>query len=392
MNEQDNAGERSAWGAGTRLAHTGSDPFDCHGFVNPPVVRGSTVLHRDARTLRARDQAYTYGTHGTPTTRALCALVSDLEGADGTILTSSGLSAVAIPMLALLSPGDHVLIVDSVYFPTRRFAASVLARMGVAVEYYAPTENADVAKRFRPETRLVHVESPGSNTFEVQDLPAIADAAHAHGALVSIDNTYATALLHRALDRGADVVIEAATKYPSGHSDVLMGFVSARGETWQRIRDHNEWTGNCVSSDDAALVLRGMRTMALRLERQGESALRLAEWLLEQEAVLDVLHPALPHHPTHELFQKQFAAPSGIFSFVLDGDDAAADRFLDATRLFGLGYSWAGYESLTVPVYLGDRILATGPQRGTLIRLQIGLEDAADLQADLARGLAAAKA
>lgn len=378
-------------GPGTRLAHTGHDPFDCHGFVNPPVVRGSTVLYPDARTLRTRDQAYTYGTHGTPTTRALCSLVSDLEGADGTILTSSGLSAIALPMLALLSPGDHVLVVDSVYFPTRRFVKNVLQRLGVEVEFYGPSENERVAERFRPATKLVHVESPGSNTFEVQDLPAIARVAHERGALVSIDNTYATPLLHPALERGADVVIEAATKYPSGHSDVLMGFVSARGETWERIRDHDEWTGNCVGSDDAALVLRGMRTMALRLERQGASALALAEWLHGTPGVRDVLHPALPHHPTHDLFARQFKAPSGIFSFVLDGDEPAADRFLNTTRLFGLGYSWAGYESLAVPVYLGDRTVAPGPSEGTVIRLQVGLEEVNDLKADIERGLVAAR-
>ena len=377
-------------GDATRLTHCGYDAFDCNGFVNPPVVRGSTVLYPDAATLRSRGQAYTYGTAGTPTTRALTNLVARMEGADGTVLTSSGLSAISLPMLALLAPGDHVLMVDSVYFPARRFAASVLARMGVGVEYYGPGENAAVAERFRPETRLVHLESPASNTFEVQDVAAIAGVARERGVLTAIDNTYATPLLFRALDHGVDVVMEAATKYPSGHSDVLMGFVSARGEVWERIDGYATDTGNCVGSDDASLVLRGMRTMALRLERQGASALALAEWLAARPEVLDVLHPALPTHPTHALFARQFRGSSGIFSFVLDGDDAAADRFLDATRLFGLGYSWAGYESLAVPVNLADRTIATGPGRGTLVRLQIGLEDVDDLKADLAAGLRAA--
>ena len=383
MSEQD-------WGWNTRLAHGGADPFDCHGFVNPPVVRGSTVLHGDAATLRTREQAYTYGTNGTPTTRALCEMVSAMEGADGTILTSSGLSAIAIPMLALLKPGDHVLCVDSVYAPTRRFAERTLKRLGIEVEYYHPAENAEIARRMRPETRLVHVESPASNTFEVQDVRAVADAAHAGGALVSMDNTYATAMLFQPLRHGVDVVMHAATKYPSGHSDVLMGFVSASGATWDAIREHNEATGNCVSPDDASLVLRGLRTMGLRLAHQGRTSLAIAEWMRGRDGVADVLHPALPDHPTHDLFAKQFAGPSGIFSFVLDGDDAAADRFLDATRLFGLGYSWAGYESLAVPVNLADRTLAKGPRSGTLIRLQIGLEDMEDLKRDIDAGLAAA--
>ena len=377
-------------GAGTRLAHCGYDAFDCSGFVNPPVVRGSTVLYPDAATLRSRDQPYTYGTAGTPTTRALTSLVSRLEGADGTVLTSSGLSAITLPMLALLKPGDHVLLVDSLYHPARRFADGVLARMGVQVEYYHPDENAAVQERFRPNTRLVHLESPASNTFEVQDVAAIAAVSGERGILTSIDNTYATSLLFRPMDHGVDVVMEAATKYPSGHSDVLMGFVSARGEVWKAIDSYATDTGNCVGSDDASLVLRGMRTMALRLERQGRTALDLARWLEGRDGVAGVIHPALPSHPTHDLFDRQFKAPSGIFSFVLAADAAAADRFLDATSLFGLGYSWAGYESLAVPVSLIDRTVATGPESGTLIRLQIGLEDLDDLKADLSVGLRAA--
>lgn len=383
-------GKGGAWGANTRLTHGGADPFDCHGFVNPPVVRGSTVLHRDAATLRSRAQAYTYGTHGTPTTRALCDLVTEMEGADGTVLTSSGLSAISLPWLALLKPGDHALIVDSVYFPARRFADSVLRRLGVEIEYYHPTENGEIARRLRDETRLVHLESPASNTFEVQDIDAVVEVARSAGALTSIDNTYATALLYKPIDHGIDVVMHAATKYPSGHSDVLMGLVSAKGATWDALASYDEASGNCVSSDDAALVLRGLRTMGLRLDHQGRAAIRVAEWLKADGRVLDVLHPGLPHHPDHALFTRQFAGSSGIFSFVLDADADAADRFLDATELFGLGYSWAGYESLAVPVNLADRTLAHGPEKGTLIRLQIGLEDVDDLLADLDAGLAAA--
>ena len=375
----------------TFLAHDGYDAFDCYGFVNPPVVRGSTVLYPDAQTLRTRGQAYTYGTHGTPTTRALTNLVNRMEGTEGTILTSSGLSAIAIPMLALCSPGDHVLIVDSVYTPTRRFADTVLSRLGIEVEYYGPHENEAIEQRIRPNTRVVFLEAPASNTFEVQDVAAVCRAAHAHDALTMIDNTYATALLFKPSEHGVDVVIQAATKYPSGHSDVLMGMVSASGECWRAIERYNEATGNCVSSDDASLILRGLRTMELRLREQGRSALDLATWLEQQDGVLDVLHPGLPSHADHDLFRKQFAGASGIFSFILDGDTTAADRFLDAMPLFGLGYSWAGYESLAVPVDLSDRTIAFGPKDGTLIRLQIGLEHVDDLRSDLERGLLAAQ-
>ena len=378
------------YGAATRLAHGGLDPFACHGFVNPPIVRGSTVLYPDARTLRSRDQAYTYGTAGTPTTRALCDVITEMEGARGTILTSSGLSAIAIPFQALCGPGDHVLIVDSVYAPTRRFAERVLTRFGVEVEYYDPHENAAISQRLRPETRVVFLEAPASNTFEVQDVRATCEAAHAAGAITMMDNTYATALLFKPIDHGVDVVIHAGTKYPSGHSDVLMGFVSATERAWEPLAEYNEAAGNCVSPDDAALILRGLRTMPLRLREQGGAALEIARWLLEQDGVPEVLHPALPTHPTHDLFAQQFKGPSGIFSFVLDGNAEAADRLLDAMPLFGLGYSWAGFESLAVPVNLSDRTIMRGPDKGTLIRLQIGLEDVDDLKRDLERGLRAA--
>ena len=382
--------EREEYGPATLLAHGGGDPFARDGFVNPATVRGSTVLFPDARTLRARDQAYTYGTSGTPTTRTLCEMVNAMEGTEGTVLTPSGLAALSLPLLALLSPGDHFLCVDSVYTPTRRICGSLLRRMGVEVEFYHPSENGDIARRMKANTRLVHVECPASNTFEVQDVRAVADAAHAAGALVSADNTYATALLFKPIDHGVDVVVHAATKYPNGHSDVLMGFVSASGEAWEAIRLYDEVSGNCVSPDDASLVLRGLRTMPLRLQHHGESALEIAGWLRERDGVLDVLHPGLPSHPDHDLFTRQFAGSSGIFSFVLDGDAAAADRFLDATPLFGLGYSWAGYRSLAVPPNLTDRTIAHGPERGTVVRLQIGLEDVDDLKRDLSGGLEAA--
>jgi cystathionine beta-lyase len=381
-------------GINTRLAHQGYRPRDYHGFVNPPVVHASTVLFPDARTLETGGQPYTYGTHGTPTTNALCAALNELEGSAGTILLPSGLAAITVPFLAVLRPGDHILVVDSVYFPTRRFCATVLARMGVETEYYDPEIGAGIARLMRPNTRLVHLEAPGSNTMEMQDVRAIADAAHAGGAIVSMDNTWATPLYFKPLDFGVDISIHAATKYPSGHSDVLMGTVSANETWWPAIEEMNMVMGLCVGGDDAYQILRGLRTMGVRLERHQESALKVAQWLEGRDDVAAVLHPALPSFPGHAIWQRDFKGASGVFSFVLKSEPekakTRAHAFLDSLKLFGLGYSWGGYESLAVPVNLSDRKIRKAPEGGAVIRLQIGLEDIVDLKRDLEAGFAAA--
>ncbi len=380
------------WGINTRLAHSGHDPHAYFGFVNPPVVHASTVLFPDAATMAGRSQKYTYGTRGTPTTDALCAAIDELEGSAGTILVPSGLAAVTIPLLAFLSAGDHVLIVDSVYAPTRTFANTMLKRLGVEVEYYDPLAGAGIAALMKPNTKVVFTESPGSNTFEMQDIPAIAAAAHAGGAVVMMDNTWATPLYFKALDFGVDVSIHAATKYPAGHSDVLLGTVSANAACWGRLHETFLTMGCCAAPDDVYQVLRGLRTMGVRLEHHRKSALEIAQWLEQTPGVARVLHPALESHPSHALWRRDFNGSSGIFSIVLDGGgQKEAHAFLDALKIFGLGYSWGGYESLAVPVFLGDRTIATGPKEGPVIRLQIGLEDVADLKADIERGLAAAK-
>lgn len=385
-----------AAGINTRLAHLGSDPASNHGFVNPPIIRGSTVLFPDAQTLVSENQKYTYGTHGTPTTDALCDMVNALEGSAGTILLSSGLAAVTVPFLAYLSAGDHALIVDSVYFPTRRFCNTTLKRFGVDVEYYDPAIGAGIEALIRPNTRLLHLEAPGSNTFEMQDVALMSSIAHRHDCVVTMDNTWSTPLYFRPLDHGVDVSIHAATKYPAGHSDVLMGFVSANEKHWKKLYDANCDLGLCVTSDDAYQVLRGMRTMGMRLEHHQKSALEIARWLEARDDVLQVLHPALPSFPTHDIWKRDFKGSSGVFSFVLK---AEADRFtetshafLNALSIFGIGFSWGGYESLAVPVSLRDRTVAKGPSEGPLIRLQIGLEDVADIKRDLEAGFAAAAA
>nr|WP_313022933.1 cystathionine beta-lyase [Brucella intermedia] len=377
-------------GINTRLAHDGYQPRDYHGFVNPPVVRASTVLFPDAETMATGGQKYTYGTRGTPTSDALCAAINALEGSAGTICVPSGLAAVTVPLLAFLSPGDHALFVDSIYNPPRHFADTILKRLGVDVEYYDPEIGSGIAKLMRANTRVVFTESPASNTFEMQDIPAIVEEAHKGGAIVMMDNTWATALYFKALDFGVDISIHASTKYPSGHSDILFGTVSANEKCWPQLLETHGTLGLCTSADDTYQILRGMRTMGVRLEQHRKNALEIARWLEGHPAVDRVLHPALESHPGHEIWKRDFSGSSGIFSIVLaSGGQKEAHAFLDALEIFGLGYSWGGYESLAVHVRLNDRTIARGDYPGPVIRLQIGLEDVPDLIADLEKGFAA---
>lgn len=381
-------------GINTRLAHSGNDPHAYFGFVNPPVVHASTVLFPEARLMSGRhegSQKYVYGTHGTPTSDALCSAVDELEGSAGTVAVPSGLAAVVLPLLAFLSAGDHMLVTDSVYSPTRKFCDGMLKRLDVEVEYYDPLIGGGIAALMRPTTKVVFTESPASNTFEMQDIPAIAAAAHAAGAIVVMDNTWATPVYFRALDYGVDVTVHAATKYPGGHSDLVLGLVSANERCWPQLKQSFLTTGICAGPDDAYQVLRGLRTMGVRLERHQNSALEIARWLEGRPGVARVLHPALDSHPGHAVWKRDFRGSSGLFSFVLAGAGEKQQlAFLDALEIFGLGYSWGGYESLAVPVFLGDRTIAKQRYEGPLIRLQIGLEDIEDLKADIERGLAAA--
>lgn len=387
-------------GINTRLGHLGNDPHAYHGFVNPPVVHASTVLFPSAEELNAppeRQQKYTYGTHGTPTTDALCEAIDALEGSAGTVLVPSGLAAVTLPFLAYLSAGDHALIVDSVYFPTRRFCDGMLKKFGVSVDYFDPEIGAGIEALIKPNTKLVHLEAPGSNTLEMQDVPAIVEVAHRHDCIVTIDNTWATPIYFRPLDFGVDVSIHASTKYPSGHSDVLLGTVSANAKHWPALSAAYTTLGLCVGPDDAYQILRGLRTMGVRLDHHQRSALTVAQWLEGRADVAAVLHPALPSFPGHALWKRDFKGASGLFSFVLKVDDAGqfearSSAFLNALKLFGLGYSWGGYESLAVPVKLGDRRVCKAPKEGPVIRLQIGLENVEDIIADLERGFAASAA
>jgi cystathionine beta-lyase len=381
-------------GPNTRLAHIGNDPMAYHGFVNPPVVHASTVLFPDAGSMERRIQPYTYGTRATPTTDALCAALDELEGSAGTILVPSGLAAITVPFLAYLSTGDHALIVDSVYTPCRHFCNTMLRRLCVEVEYYDPLIGAGIEALIRPNTKLVHTEAPGSNTFEMQDIRAIADAAHKHDCVVTMDNTWATPLYFRPLDFGVDVSIHATTKYPSGHSDIIMGSVSANAKWWPQLEDARVELGICGSPDDSYQILRGLRTMGVRLEHHQKSALGIAQWLENRDDVARVLHPALASFPGHDIWRRDFKGASGVFSFVLKADaqnaKAKAHAFLNALSYFGLGYSWGGFESLALHVNLSDRTICKQPADGPVIRLQIGLEDVADLKKDLEQGFHAA--
>jgi len=382
-------------GLNTRLTHSGNDPFDYHGFVNPPVVHASTVLFPDAETLATRNQKYTYGTRGTPTSDALAQAIDELEGSAGTVIVPSGLAALTVALLSVVESGDHILIVDSVYGPTRRLCDTLLKRLGVETTYYDPMIGESIGELIRPNTKLVHTEAPGSNTFEMQDIPAITRIAHEAGAIVSLDNTWATPVYFKPLDHGVDISIHAATKYPAGHSDILIGTVSANDAHWPALHETFLTTGMCTAPDDIYMTLRGLRTMGIRLERHQKTALATAKWLEGKPGVARVLHPALESFPGHEIWKRDFKGASGIFSIVLDAPDPTdhkkkAHAFLNALELFGMGYSWGGYESLAVHVFLGDRTIAKAPEEGPVIRLQIGLEDEEDIFADLDRALDAA--
>lgn len=379
-------------GINTLLAHSGYDPRDYHGFINPPVVHASTVLFPDAATMKARKQRYTYGTTGTPTTEALCAAVNDLEGSAGTIVVPSGLAAITVPLLGFLSAGDHLLIVDTVYFPTRRFADTMLRRLGIEVEYYEPEIGAGIRNLLKPNTKVIFTESPGSNTFEMQDIPAITAVAREAGIVTMLDNTWATPVYFKPLEHGVDISIHAATKYPAGHSDVLLGTVSANDACWDRLWKAFQALGTCAGPDDVYQVLRGLRTMGVRLERHQATALAVARWLEGQPGVARVLHPGLENHPGHAIWKRDFSGASGLFSVVLKGGEKQVHAFLNALEIFGLGASWGGYECLAAQVSLADRTVSARDYGGEVIRLQIGLEDAPDIIADLAQALEAAGA
>ena len=374
----------------TRLAHAGREPARQHGFVNTPIYRGSTVLFPSVAALEANDQDFTYGRLGTPTVKALETAIAELEGGQRTLLTPSGLSAIATALLAFVAAGDEVLVADTVYRPTRRFCDSVLRRLGVTIIYYNPVIGGAIKDLITKKTRVVFAESPGSQTFEVQDMPAIAAAAHAAGARVILDNTWATPLYFKSFAHGADVSIQAATKYIVGHADAMLGAITTTEETTPAVAKTHEDLGLCPGPEDVYLGLRGLRSLGVRLERHQKSALELARWLAERPEVARVLHPALPSHPSHALWKRDFTGSSGLFSIVLKPvSHESLAAMLDGLELFGMGYSWGGFESLILPFDpRAYRTATTWQAEGPAVRLHVGLEDVDDLKADLDAGFA----
>lgn len=389
-------------GIGTRLAHTARDPRVQHGFVNTPIHRGSTVLFRTLDDLEAamrvdtRTGPFVYGLMGNPNSRELETMLARLDGGAGAVVVESGLAAVSVPLLATLSAGDHLLMTDSCYGPTRWLCRSVLPRMGVETDFYDPRIGSGIEPLIRANTRAIFMESPGSLTFEIQDVPAIARVARARGVTTIIDNTWATPLCFRPIERGVDLVVHALTKYQSGNSDILLGAIVARDEEhWRRVKQCAEAHGHYAHPDDCSTCLRGMRSLEVRLARHEQSALTVARFLESRVEVARVLHPALASHPDHALWRRDFTGASGLFGCVLRPHPrgrAHLKAFLESLRYFGMGFSWGGFESLVVASDVrSSRQSPPWNEEGPLLRFQIGLEDPRDLIEDLAGAFAAAE-
>ncbi|WP_169544989.1 cystathionine beta-lyase [Sneathiella aquimaris] len=379
----------------TKLVVAGRDPESNYGIVNVPVYHASTVLFDSLSDLQNRfkdrndgKQAVTYGRVGTPTSWSLENAVAELEGGYRSQIFPSGLAACAHAMQAFLKAGDHLLMTDSVYGPSRTYCETVLKRFGVEVTYYNPLIGAGISELIRPNTRIVFVESPGSQTFEIQDIPAIADKTHKAGAIVMMDNTWASPLFYKPFEHGVDVSIQAGTKYIVGHSDVMMGLVTATKEAWPTLQAGANLSGQTAGPDDVYLAQRGLRTLSVRLKQHMENGIKVAEWLKGREEVHSVLHPALSDHPGHDLWKRDFLGASGLFSMRLNKlPKEALAAFLDDLKLFGMGYSWGGYESLILYADPSHSRTATNwDNTNPLIRLHIGLEDTGDLIEDLSEG------
>lgn len=369
----------------TRLVTAGREYAE-HGFVNPAVYRASTVQFSTMEELHAYRQEYTYGRKGTPTSRSLENAIAEIEGGHATKVCASGLAAVTTALLAFLKAGDHLLMTDSVYNPARKFCDGMLRDLGVETTYYDPEVGAGIAGLMRPQTRVVYTESPGSQTMEVQDIPAIAEAAHKAGAIVITDNTWSAGHYFNAFAHGADVSVQAATKYFVGHSDAMLGSITCNSNTWDRLKHAFEELGQFAGPDDMYLALRGIRTLDVRLERHMKNTLEMADWLRGRPEVEEVLCPALPNAPGHTLWKRDFTGCSGLFSIVLKtGNAKAAAAFLDGLDLFAMGYSWGGFESLCIP-FKPFRTARAWERDGICLRFHIGLESPDDLKADLAAG------
>ena len=373
----------------TKLVHLGRDTKEAKGFVNPPLYKGSTVLFPTVKSLTEGGYGYWYGRKGSPTYESLEAALNELEHSDDTILTPSGLSAITTALLALLKTGDHLLVTDSVYQPTRNFCDTTLKALGIEVTYYDPRVGAGIKDLIKENTKLIFLECPGSQSFEIQDIPAIVEAAQKTSLLTLIDNTWATPLFLTPLTLGVDVSIHSGTKYFIGHADAMIGTVSSNGETAQKIRQMAYSLGLCAGPDDVQLALRGLRTLGVRLAHHERAAIEFASWLEERPEVECVLHPALPSHPDHDIFKRDFKGSSGLFTAIFKPvEQKKIEAMLDGLELFAMGWSWGGYESLALPFNPASYRTATNwNYKGQAIRFHIGHENMDDLKADLTAGL-----
>ncbi len=367
----------------TRLVAAGRD-YSEHGFISPAVYHGSTILLPDVDTMHSKPHAY--GRRGTPTSRALENAITAIDGGHDTRVTPSGLSAISIALLSYLSAGDHVLVTDAVYSPARHFCNTTLKRLGIETSYFDPLVGSGIASLIRPNTRLVYCETPGSQTMEVPDIPALAEAAHRHGCLMMLDQSWGAGYFFKAFEHGCDIAVQSATKYLGGHSDVLMGSVTCTEAAWPALKETYGNMGMFAGPEDMFLILRGIRTLDVRLARHMANAIKVAEWLRERPEVEAVLHPALSNAPGHEIWKRDFTGASGLFSVVLRPcSEPALKAMIDGFRLFGLGFGWGGFESLCAP-FKPKRVARPWTAQGPALRFHIGLEDPDDLIADLTDG------
>jgi len=379
----------------TKIVHKGRDPDSNHGIINPPVYHASTIAWGSVAEMQSRRDrrwepgVYTYGRHGTPTHEALEEAFASVSGGYRSVAVSSGLAAINAAMMAYLAQGDHILMVDCVYGPARNFCDNVIGRFGVETTYFDPAIGSDIKNLIRENTKIVYVEAPGSLTFEMQDIPAIAAEAHKAGCVVIMDDTWSAGIYFKPFENGVDVCAMAATKYIVGHSDVMMGLITTTEEQWDKVRPSAAVLGCNSGPDDIYLALRGLRTLKIRLERHQETGLKLAHWLSERPEVARVLHPALEDHPGHDLWSRDFSGASGLFSFILEPSfpEERIHAMLDGMKLYAMGASWGGYESLIMPANpTANRTATSWKAEGQLIRIHAGLEDPDDLINDLEQG------
>ena len=379
----------------TKIIHKGRDPDSNHGIINPPVYHASTIAWGTVEEMQKRRErrwepgVYTYGRHGTPTHEALEEAYAAVSGGYRSVAVASGLAAINAAMLAYLKQGDHILMVDCVYGPARNFCDNVVGRFGVETTYYDPAIGSDIKHLIKENTKIVYVEAPGSLTFEMQDIPAIAEEAHKAGCVVIMDDTWSAGIYFKPFEYGVDVCAMAATKYIVGHSDVMMGLITSTEEQWNIVRPSASALGCNSGPDDIYLALRGLRTLKVRLDRHQQTGLLLADWLKDRPEVESVFHPGLKNHPGHEIWKRDFTGASGLFSFVLKDNysEKQIHSMLDGMELYAMGASWGGFESLIMPANPSSSRSATEwLHKGQLVRIHAGLEDPSDLIADLEKG------